>query len=234
MLLDNSTVNDDTKNLSYLVIEVYMVRNKLNTFGNANIIIASLCIIAFIINSIFVEESSLLEISSDRATAYLLNILAGCQGVLGQIGALSYENVFKEGQWWRIITHIYLHAGIVHLTLNMIALLIVGKVIERKIGSIQYAGMFHIYAIISGVICCCVFKTLSVGASAGIFGMIGMFYVLKLKKDECDRFLKKGEFIYLIAFSVLSNIGLETLMSHMISFVLGIAIGYIACKADFF
>ncbi|MBD5485183.1 MAG: rhomboid family intramembrane serine protease [Lachnospiraceae bacterium] len=215
-----------------------MVRNKLNTFGNANIIIASLCIIAFIINSIFVEESALLEISSDRATAYLLNILAGCQGVLGQIGALSYEAVFKEGQWWRIITHIYLHAGIVHLTLNMIALLIVGKVIERKIGSIQYAGMFHIYATISGVICCYVFRTLSVGASAGIFGMIGMLgmlYILKLKKDdECDRFLKKGEFIYLIAFTVLSNIGLETLVSHMISFVLGIATGYLACKADFF
>ena len=217
---------------------MYMVRNKLNTFGNANIIIASLCIIAFIINSIFVEESALLEISSDRATAYLLNILAGCQGVLGQIGALSYEAVFKEGQWWRIITHIYLHAGIVHLTLNMIALLIVGKVIERKIGSIQYAGMFHIYATISGVICCYVFRTLSVGASAGIFGMIGMLgmlYILKLKKDdECDRFLKKGEFIYLIAFTVLSNIGLETLVSHMISFVLGIATGYLACKADFF
>ena len=210
-----------------------MVRNKLNTFGNANIIIVSLCIITFIINSIFVEESALLEISSDRATAYLLNILAGCQGVLGQLGALSYESVFKEGQWWRIITHIYLHAGIVHLTLNMIALLLVGKVIERKIGSIQYAGLFHIYAIISGVICCWVFKTISVGASAGIFGMIGILCVLKVKKDDgCSRLLKKGELIYLIAFSILSNIGLETLVAHMMPFALGIGTGYLVLRKN--
>ncbi len=210
-----------------------MVRNKLNTFGMTNIIIVSLCIITFIINSIFVEESALLEISSDIATAYLFNILVGCQGVLGQIGALSYESVFETGQWWRIITHIYLHAGIIHLTLNMIALLLVGKVIERKIGSIQYAGMFHIYAIISAVICCSVFKTLSVGASAGIFGMIGMVYVLKLKKDDgCNQLLKKGEFIYLIAFSILSNIGLETLVAHMIPFALGIATGYLVLRKN--
>lgn len=208
-----------------------MMRNKLDTFGKASIIIATLCITAFIINSIFVEESALLEISSDRATAYLLNILVGCQGVLGQVGALSYASVFETGQWWRIITHIYLHAGIIHLTLNMIALLFAGKVIERKIGSIQYAGLFHIYAIISGVICCSIFKTLSVGASAGIFGMIGMVYVLKLKKDdECDRLLKKGEFIYLVAFSILSNIGLETLVAHMIPFALGIVTGYLVLK----
>lgn len=207
------------------------MQNKLNTFGRANMIIASLCIIAFVINSIFVEESALLEISSDRTTAYLFNTLAGCQGVLGQIGALSYVSVFETGQWWRMITHIYLHAGVIHLILNMIALLFVGKVIERKIGSIQYALMFHIYAIISGAICCSVFRTLSVGASAGIFGMIGMICVLKLKKDdEHNRLLKKGEFIYLIAYSILSNIGLETLTAHMIPFILGIATGYLVQK----
>ena len=214
-------------------MEVYIVRNKLNTFGRANTIIASLCIIAFVINSIFVEESALLEISSDRTTAYLFNILAGCQGVLGQIGALSYVSAFETGQWWRMITHIYLHAGVIHLILNMIALLFVGKVIERKIGSIQYAVMFHIYAIISGAICCSVFRTLSVGASAGIFGMIGMICVLKLKKDdEHNRLLKKGEFIYLIAYSILSNIGLETLTAHMIPFALGIVTGYLVQKKD--
>ena len=133
---------------------MYIVRNRLNTFGRANIIIASLCIIAFMINSVFVEEAALLEISPDRATAYLLNILAGCQGVLGQAGALSYADVFEKGQWWRIITHIYLHAGIIHLALNMIAMLFAGKVIVRKTGSIKYAVLFHIFAVISGLVCC--------------------------------------------------------------------------------
>lgn len=207
------------------------MRNKLKTFGTANLIIVSLCIIAFMINSIFVEEAALLDISTDRTTAYLLNILAGCQGVLGQAGALSYVSVFEKGQWWRIITHIYLHAGIIHLALNMIAMLFAGKVIERKTGSIKYAVLFHIYAVISGLICCYVFRTLSVGASAGIFGMIGMVCVLKLKKDdECNQLLKKGEFIYLIVFSILSNIGLETFTAHIIPFVLGIAVGYLVFK----
>lgn len=73
---------------------------------------------------------------------------------------------------------------------------------------------------------------MSVGASAGIFGMIGIVTVLKLKKDkECNELLKKGEWIYIIVFSVLSLVpGMESFVTHLAALVMGLIIGFVCQK----
>ena len=84
------------------------------------------------------EKQALLEISDNVVVAYILNFLAGCQGLLGKFGSMSYENVFLNGQLWRCITHIYLHVGVIHVVMNMAALLIAGKYIEKEYGSLTF------------------------------------------------------------------------------------------------
>lgn len=70
------------------------------------------------------------------------------------------------------------------------------------------------------------------GASAGIFGMIGIVCVMKWKKDTvCNENLKKGEFIYIIVFSVLSLLlGLESFITHFVAFLFGFVVGLIIQK----
>ena len=73
--------------------------------------------------------------------------------------------------------------------------------------------------VVNVMIMCLIFPdSISVGASAGIFGMIGIVCVMKWKKDSiCNEILKKGEFIYIIIFVILSLLlGFESFVTHLV------------------
>ena len=197
-------------------------------YGKVNIIIVQVCVIFLFINSIIVSESALNQISSNKYLAYILNFLAGCEGKLGTIGLMSNAKVFGDGEWWRLFLHMYLHAGVLHMLFNVFALLFAGKVVEKKIGSLSYLLLYHVIAVLNAIIMCLIFPdSTSVGASAGIFSIIGIVCVMKWKKDAvCNENLKKVEYIYIIVFSILSLLlGLESFVAHFVAFVFGIIEG---------
>lgn len=75
---------------------------------------------------------------------------------------------------------------------------------------------------------CLIFQqSTSVGASAGIFGMIGIVCVLIWKKDvDCKKLLRKGELIYIIVYSALSLVlGLESFVTHFFALICGVFAG---------
>ena len=202
-------------------------------YGKVNVVISIICICVLILNSIFVDTNVLKQLSDNTIIAYIINFAAGCEGILGDIGSMSKNFIFVDGQWWRVFTHIYLHAGVLHMIFNVFALLFAGKIVEKKVGSLQYAILFNVIAIVNALILCFVFPdSISVGASAGIFGMIGILCTLIITKDnDCKNNLKKGEKIYLIIFSVLSLIlGFESFITHLLAFVIGFFIGFILKK----
>ena len=206
-------------------------RSLINRYGIGTIAMAAVCVLFFLINSIVVRDAALQQLADDKWTAYLLNALAGCEGILGEIGAMSFERVFGANEWWRLILHMYLHAGIFHLLMNLLALLFAGKVVEKKLGTLSYVLLYHTIAIINAVILCLWFPhSTSVGASAGIFGMMGVVCVMKWKKNPLAT-LTKGEAIYLIVFAVLSlALGLDSFLTHLVALVLGIAAGLMMMK----
>lgn len=214
-------------------MENYRNQSLVERYGKVNKIIAVLCAIFWVINSVIVSESALSQLASNKHLAYILNFLAGCEGKLGTIGSMSNVKVFGDGEWWRLFLHIYLHAGVLHMLFNVIALLFVGKVVEKKMGSLPYLLLYHVIAIINAIIMCLIFpNSTSVGASAGIFGMIGIVCVMKWKKDVvCNENLKNGEVIYIIVFSVLSLLlGLESFVTHFLAFVFGFVVGLLIQK----
>lgn len=205
----------------------------IDRYGKINITIATICVIFLIINSVTVSETALNQIVSEKYVAYILNFIVGCEGKLGTIGSMSHAKVFGEGEWWRLFLHMYLHAGIIHMLFNVFALLFVGKVVEKKIGSLPYLLLYHVIAVSNAIIMCLIFPdSISVGASAGIFGMIGIVCVMKWKEENiCNESLKKGELIYIIVFSVLSLLlGLESFVTHFVAFVFGIIVGLLLQK----
>ena len=202
-------------------------------YGKVNVIIALLCVIFLIINSVIVSESALNQLASNKYLAYILNFLAGCEGKLGTVGSMSNVKVFGVGEWWRLFLHMYLHAGVLHMLFNIFALLFAGKAVEKKIGGLPYLLLYHVIAIVNAIIMCFIFpNSTSVGASDGIFGMIGILCVMKWKNDTvCNENLKKGELIYIIVFSVLSLLlGLESFVTHFVAFVFGLVVGILIQK----
>ena len=185
-----------------------------------------------IINAVTVSQDELLSLNTNKGVAFILNFFLADKGLLISKGSMSYDAVFRNGQWWRIITNIYLHAGILHMAFNMAALICVGRYIEKKMGSIMYALWFNIIAVVDAIIVCIIFPNeVSIGASAGIFGIIGVAVAIFIIDKNSLSDMKKGEFLFLIIYSVLSLLlGLSSFIHHFSAFIIGLSAGLVIYK----
>ena len=90
------------------------------------------------------------------------------------------------GEWWRLITSIFLHAGLIHLALNAYVLWIFGVEIERQIGRVVMLGVFLVTGIFAGATSYALAPgfTIAVGASGAIFGLVGAFVAYNYRRRE--------------------------------------------------
>jgi len=79
-----------------------------------------------------------------------------------------------HGEWWRMVTSLFLHGSLLHLAFNMIALWQVGQLVERLFGSLRFAALYMI-AGVCGSLASVLWNphVNSVGASGAIFGIVG-------------------------------------------------------------
>lgn len=89
-------------------------------------------------------------------------------------GARDTNLIVNEAQWYRLFTPMILHAGLVHYFVNMLALYFIGGAIEKAHGCAATAVFFVIPAVGGNILSAiCLPGFISVGASGGIFGLIG-------------------------------------------------------------
>jgi rhomboid protease GluP len=134
------------------------------------------------------STASRVQIARSRVTIGLLiaNIgvfiwLAALNGdAMDMSGELLFDHgsnngvLVAQGEWWRLVTCMFLHGGLVHVAVNMWSLWALGPFVEALFGS---AAMLAIYMLagIGGSIASCLWHPLgnSVGASGAIFGLFG-------------------------------------------------------------
>ncbi|MGV3007504.1 rhomboid family intramembrane serine protease [Staphylococcus epidermidis] len=147
-----------------------------------------------------------------------------------EVGGLVHFNVV-HGEWYRLISSMFLHFNFEHILMNMLSLIIFGKIVESIIGSWR---MLIIY-IISGLYGNFVSlsfntTTISVGASGAIFGLIGsIFVIMYLSKNFNKKMIGQLliALVVLIVFSLfMSNINIMAHLDGFISGVLITLIGY--------
>jgi membrane associated rhomboid family serine protease len=86
-----------------------------------------------------------------------------------------------QGQYWRFVTPIFLHANALHVGLNMFNLVVLGVFLERLLGHMRFLLIYLLTGIIS-VIASFYFapQEISVGASGAIFGLVGVYSIFVL------------------------------------------------------
>jgi len=92
-------------------------------------------------------------------------------------GALSRDAVLA-GEWWRVVTAIFLHGSVQHLVGNAVALYVLGMVCEHAFGRVQFATLFLATGIAGSLVSMLTSQGPSVGASGAIFGLQGAAIVL--------------------------------------------------------
>jgi membrane associated rhomboid family serine protease len=84
-----------------------------------------------------------------------------------------------DGEWYRLITSGFLHAGILHLGLNMFALYILGTILEPGIGSARFVAIYFV-SLLGGSFGALLLdpREITVGASGAIFGLMAATFIV--------------------------------------------------------
>jgi membrane associated rhomboid family serine protease len=84
-----------------------------------------------------------------------------------------------DGDWWRIVTAAFLHAGPLHIALNMFALFILGTLLEPAIGTPRFLAVYFVSLLAGsfGALLLDPHET-TVGASGAIFGLMSAAFIV--------------------------------------------------------
>lgn len=88
----------------------------------------------------------------------------------------------RAGEWWRLITAGFLHGGVLHILMNSWVLFDLGAQAEENYGTSRYL-VIYLFTTITGFYGSFLWSpgTVSIGSSAGIFGLIGAMIALGVK-----------------------------------------------------
>ena len=138
------------------------------------------------INKSNVKKNAKLDKLFSKKTPYITYIIMGIcfimflitgmgndTGVLIKYGA-NLDVLVKNGEYYRLLTSMFLPSGLLHLFFNMYALYIIGPQVESFFGKTKYL-IIYLLSGISGSLLSVAFNvnTVSVGASGAIFGLFG-------------------------------------------------------------
>jgi membrane associated rhomboid family serine protease len=131
-----------------------------------------------------------------------------------------------DWQYWRLITAGFLHYNFSHVVLNMLLLLLLGPIVERRAGMVWLLVIFLIASVAS---CLAIIlkhqvwpsQGVSLGASGGMFGLLGAALVLAFRSGAESRRVRTGLVVALVlglTYSVLPNVS-------MVGHIIGLAVG---------
>jgi rhomboid protease GluP len=85
----------------------------------------------------------------------------------------KYNPLINGGQWWRLLTAGFLHGGVLHILMNSWVLFDLGTQIEETFGTSRYLVLYFTSTITGFLASYYWSPAISMGASAGIMGLIG-------------------------------------------------------------
>lgn len=99
-------------------------------------------------------------------------------------GAKYNPSILMDAEWWRIVSSMFLHIGLIHLIMNMIAVYYLGTLVERIYGSFRFFIIYMLAGIGGGLASFAFTTNVSAGASGALFGLFGalLFFGLIYKR----------------------------------------------------
>jgi len=150
---------------------------------------------------------------------------------LEKLGALDWQKVVYQHQGWRLVSCIWLHAGIIHLLANMLSLVFIGIRLEQQFGFVR-VGLLYLLSGFGGSILSCLFiqKSISVGASGALFGLLGA--MLSELLTNWTIYSNKAAALFTLIVIVVINLAVGILphvdnFAHIGGFLTGLLLGFV-------
>lgn len=152
-------------------------------------------------------------------------------GTLVTLGANNKLLVIDNGQYQRIISSMFLHGGLMHILFNMYALCVMGPLIEKIYGSLNFIGIYVVGGITSSLLSLALSESnvISVGASGAIFALLGaaLVYGIKMRGTIGKQFM--SSILQVIAINVFIGLSMPNIdnYAHLGGFAGGLLIAVI-------
>ena len=179
-----------------------------------------------------------------NSTIVIANIIVfiicmGSGNSLYDSGILVAERIFGYGEYYRLFTSMFLHAGIQHIFGNMLILAYIGSIMERSIGHWQFGFLYFASGICGNVVSVLYEREMgltwySLGASGAVFGVMGamLLFVFHNRSN-----LKKGSTLvgraaFMVAYSLYAGFASPDTnnAAHLGGLIIGILIGLLILK----
>ncbi|WP_352309405.1 rhomboid family intramembrane serine protease [Psychrobacter sp. W2-37-MNA-CIBAN-0211] len=158
-----------------------------------------------------------------------MDIIAPLSRQVNSVGGLTMD-ALQAGQYWRVVTSLFVHAGIMHLAMSLGMLFAIGYVLEKVLGPARFILAFFICGIFSNVLGVFYYHMDMAGTWGAILGMFGIAITLVVYKI----FNKKYREIYgatmaviLIILSSSMFVAFINMLSYMVYYLLTLCIGMV-------
>lgn len=146
-------------------------------------------------------------------------------------GAMFTPAVLQDGEYYRLLTAVFMHFGIRHLMNNMIVLFALGDNLERALGHVKYLIFYLACGVGSNWISMMAGDAdsiiVSAGASGAIFGVVGgLLYAVVVNKGRLED-LSTRQMVIMIALSLYAGFTSEGVdnTAHVSGLILGLIFG---------
>jgi rhomboid protease GluP len=137
--------------------------------------------------------------------------------------------VIHDGEWWRLVTAMFLHGGLIHFGFNSYVLLQLGPLVEQTYGTEKFWVVYLFSGIVGGLASELLQpKVTVIGASGAIVGLIGLLLAYGIRRGGItggnirSAMLKYA--LYILVFSLLPGI---SFLGHAGGFAGGLVIGLV-------
>lgn len=129
--------------------------------------------------------------------------------ILAQFGAMFQPYVVYQHEFWRFVTPIFIHIGLMHYAVNSVTLYYIGSQIEGIYGHWRFFALYLLSGI-AGNVASFAFgnpASISAGASTALFGLFGAFLVLgrHFRNNPSIQFMVRRYFVF-IALNLVFNL----------------------------
>lgn len=151
--------------------------------------------------------------------------------MLEKMGALDVQRVVHRHQGWRLISCMWLHAGVFHVLANMLSLVFIGIRLEQEFGFVRI-GILYVMSGFGGSLLSALFIQygISVGASGALFGLLGS--MLSELISNWTMYANKLAALLTLVFIIIINLAAGLLphvdnFAHIGGFVSGFLFGFV-------
>ncbi|HET7579389.1 MAG TPA: rhomboid family intramembrane serine protease [Bacillales bacterium] len=142
---------------------------------------------------------------------------------------VEWHGGIEQGQYWRLITPIFLHIGFSHVLFNSFWTVLFAPALERILGKWKFVVAYLGTGIIGNIATYYLLdpRTLSFGASGAIFGLFGIYiYMVLFRKDLIDR-PSSSIVIWIAVFAVITTFFTQgvNIVAHLFGLIGGLLLG---------